>query len=167
MEKFIKQLAETHFDADRQAFINFIRKSFALNGDEITDIYNEVWIDVIDNVRRGRTEQVKNWKTYVFSLGWKRAYKLVTRRTEMQSIDIEDSYPMDYEAECLRRLNEDAEHLQSLEKIEIMMIELEAMPKKHKELLTLYYLKGKSTAEVAEAIGYSGDVCCNVATQLD
>lgn len=156
MEKFIQQLAETHFEADRQAFINFIRRSFALNGDEITDLYNEVWIDVIENVRRGRTEQVKNWKTYVFSLGWKRAYKHVTRSAKMQFIDDEEVNDSEFNEACLRNACYDTLHMAHLEEIEMLMMELEAMPEKQRNLLTLYYFKGKSTTEIAEAMGYSG-----------
>lgn len=157
MEKFILQLAQKHFNADRQTFINFIRKSFQLNGDEITDIYNEVWIDVIDNVRRGRTEKVKNWKSYVFSLGWKRACKLVTRRAEMERIDGEEYCCLDYESTCMKGVEDDSLHLKHLERIEAMMEELERMPMKQREMLTLFYIKGKSTTEVAEAMGYSSD----------
>lgn len=156
MEKFIQQLAQKHFNADRQAFINFIRKSFQLNGDEITDIYNEVWIDLIDNVRRGRTEKVKNWKSYVFNLGWKRACKLVTRRAEMERID-EEGGRLDFETGCLDDLEDDRLNLEHLERIETMMLELERLPEKQREMLTLFYLQGKSAAEVAEEMDYRSD----------
>lgn len=156
MEKFINQLAQKHFDMDRQAFINFIRCSFQLNGDEITDIYNEVWIDVIDNVRRGRTERVINWKSYIFSLGWKRAYKLVTRRVEMERIDEEKVYVAPLNEAYRRKAEEDALHIEYLEKIEMIMEQLQGLPEKQRHIIELYYLKGKSTAEVAEAMGYSG-----------
>lgn len=151
MENFLLQLAQTHFDSDRQAFINFIRKSFALNGDEITDIYNEVWIDVIDNVRRGRTKQVRNWKSYILNLGWKRAYKLVTRRVEMQMIDDEVVCEV-----RMREADADERHMTHLEEIEDMMLELEAMPEKQRKILVLFYIKGMSASEVAEQMGYSG-----------
>lgn len=156
MEKFINQLAQKHFDMDRQAFINFIRCSFRLNGDEITDIYNEVWIDVIENVRRGRTERVSNWKSYIFSLGWKRAYKLVTRRAAIERIDEKDVNDGAFNETCRRIAEEDSRHIECLKKIELIMGELEALPEKQKRIVDLYYLKGKSTAEVAEAMGYSG-----------
>ncbi|MDE6380242.1 MAG: sigma-70 family RNA polymerase sigma factor [Muribaculaceae bacterium] len=156
MENFIMQLAQAHFDSDRQAFINFIRRSFQLNGDEITDIYNEVWIDVIDNVRRGRTELVRNWKSYIFNLGWKRACKLVTRRAEMQVIDDEEVYDGEFNKVRLREMEEDIRNMEHLERIELMMTELEALPEKQRQILVLYYLKGKSAEEIAELMGYSG-----------
>lgn len=156
MENFIRQLAKEHFEANRQAFINFIRKSFQLNGDEITDIYNDVWIDVIENIRRGRTEQVKNWKSYVFRLGWKRAYKFATRRAEMLRLDDEPVSEWEFNEACLNILNDDLSHMKHLERIEGLMTELEAMPEKQRMIIVLYYLKGKSASEVAETLGYSG-----------
>lgn len=156
MENFIKQLAQEHFETLRQAFINYIRLSFPLNGDEITDIYNEVWIDVIENVRKGRTERVRNWKSYVFGLGWKRACKLVTRRAKMGSIDYEEAYATAFEKWALDMIEETAVHMAHLENIERLMMELENLPEKHKEVLRLYYLEGMSTAEIAKAMGYGG-----------
>lgn len=155
MEKFIQQLAQKHFEADRRAFINFIRQRFPLNGDEITDIYNDVWMDVIENIRRGRTERVKNWKSYVFGLGWKRASKVVTRRMETEHID-NDGYDGDFLSACNGIAEEDIIHIANLKMIEAVMSELEAMPEKQRQILVLYYIKGQSTAEVAEALGYSG-----------
>ena len=156
MENFIRQIAQEHFEAHRQAFINFIRKGFTLNGDEITDIYNDVWIDVIDNIRRGRTERVGNWKAYVFSLGWKRAYKLVTRRAEMESIDISEGGELAFQAFCIGKEEEDACNMRHLERIESVMMELERLPEKHRAVLELYYIKGMSAAEIAKEMGYSG-----------
>lgn len=155
MEKFIQQLAQKHFEADRQAFINFIRHSFPLNGDEITDIYNEVWMDVIENIRRGRTERVKNWKSYVLGLGWKRACKVVTRRVEVEHID-NYGHDGDFLSACNGIAEEDIIHIAHLEMIEAVMSELEALPEKQRQILVLYYIEGQSTEEVAEALGYSG-----------
>lgn len=158
MEKFIMQLAQKHFEVDRQAFINFIHQNFALNGDEITDIYNDVWMDVIENIRRGRTERVRNWKSYVFGLGWKRACKLVSRRTEMERIDSYGYYGVLLRA-CNDIAEEDAIHIGHLEKIESLMVELDAMPDKHREILMHYYLEEMTTAEIASLMGYSGARC--------
>ena len=156
MEKFIQNLVKSHFEANYQAFITFIRKSFPLNGDEITDIYNDVWIDVIENVRRGRTERVLNWKAYIFGLGWKRAYKTVTRRTDMDSIDCNESCEVLYQAYCMKEAERDTSHMDHLRRIESLMEGREGLPEKHRAVLTLYYLKGMSTAEIAESLGYSG-----------
>lgn len=156
MEKFINQLARTHFEADRQAFINFIRRSFPLDGDEITDIYNEVWIDVMDNIRRGRTEKVSNWKSYIFGLGWKRAFKIVTRGVGAERIDLEDNYGAGFQKACLERAKEDTADLELLERIEVVMDELEKMPEKLRKVIFLYYIEAKSTAEIASELGYSG-----------
>lgn len=157
MEKFIKQLAQENFEAMRNVFINFIRVSFPLNGDDITDIYNDVWIDVINNIRLGRTERVRNWKSYILSLGWKRAYKIVTRRTYMESIDNIEFTDAAYVSYCMRQEETDARHVMHLMKIEDVMDEMGKLPEKHQAILNLYYIKGMSTSEIANALGYSGD----------
>ena len=157
MENFITQLAQENFEAMRKAFMNFIRGSFDLNGDEIADIYNDVWIDVINNVRTGRTQRVSNWKAYIFSLGWKRAYKIVTRKTYMDSIDNAEFCEAAFQSYCTRLAESDASHIMHLRKIEKAMDELERLPEKHQAILTLYYIKGMSTAEIATVLGYSGD----------
>ena len=90
MENFICQLAQEYFEDLRPAFFNFIRRSFPLCDDEIAGIYSDVWIDAIENVRRGRTERVGNWKAYLFGLGWKRACKIMTRGMKTDSRDIPD-----------------------------------------------------------------------------
>lgn len=156
MEKFIRQLAQEHFEADRQAFINFIRKSFRLNGDEITDIYNEVWIDVIDNIRRGRTEHVRNWKSYVFDIGRKKACKLVTRRTEMERIEDEEGYSHDFQMICLETIESDNWQIAYLEQIEMLLTELQRMPERQREVLEHFYIDGMSMAEIASLMGYRG-----------
>ena len=89
MEKTIERLCQQHYEAHKQAFINFIHARFPFNGDEIVDLYIDVWMDVIDNIRRGKTEMVKNWKSYIFELGWKRAFKLVALDVAMKSIDVD------------------------------------------------------------------------------
>lgn len=156
MENFIRQLAKDYFEMLRMAFINFVRQSFPLNGDEITDIYNDVWMDVIENVRNGRTERVKNWKTYIFGLGWKRAYKIVTRRTVCDKFDDSESCCMALYTFSIKETEQSARHMEHLERIEKLMVELEGLPKKQQEVLRLYYLKGLSTAEIAEEMGYIG-----------
>ena len=156
MEKYIDRLCHEHYEANKQAFINFIRVSFPLNGDEITDIYIEVWMDVIDNIRRGKTERVRNWKSYIFGLGWKRACKIVTRGVDMESIDVDDRTPAGYDSACLDAMDDDLIHMKHLEKIEMLMEELDMMPEKHREILEHFYLEGMSTKDIAVAMGYRG-----------
>ncbi|MDE6195029.1 MAG: sigma-70 family RNA polymerase sigma factor [Muribaculaceae bacterium] len=156
MENFICQLAQEYFEDLRPAFFNFIRRSFPLCDDEIAGIYSDVWIDAIENVRRGRTERVGNWKAYLFGLGWKRACKIMTRGMRTDSLDIQDSFSPEFQTVCIRESEEDAINISHLEKIEMLMTELEQLPDKHRVVLELYYLKGMSTAEIAETMGYSG-----------
>ncbi len=47
-------------------------------------------------------------------------------------------------------------HMEHLERIEKLMVELEGLPKKQQEVLRLYYLEGLSMAEIAETMGYNG-----------
>lgn len=156
MENFIKQLAQEYFECLRHAFINFIRQSYPLNGDEITDIYNEVWMDVIENIRLGRTERVCNWKSYIFGLGWRRAYKTVTRKTETNSLDDSVTCGAAYQTYCMKQAEKDALHMRHLEQLDILMNELDQLPEKHQSVLRLYYIEGMSTSEIAETMGYSG-----------
>lgn len=157
MENFINLLSRQYFEANMQAFINYLHTSFPiLNGDDITDIYVEVWMDVIDNVRNGKTERVKNWKTYIFGLGWKRACKIVTRSVETERIGESGHNGSDYEAACLRDMEDSFGHIKHLERIEMVMDVLRSLPEKHREVLKLYYLEGMSTEEIAERMGYSG-----------
>ena len=156
MEKYIDRLCREHYEANKQAFINFISVSFPLNGDEITDIYIEVWMDVIDNIRRGKTERVRNWKSYIFGLGWKRVCKIVTRRVDMESIDADERPPVEYDSACLDTMVDDQIHLKHLENIEMLMEELYRMPEKHRALLEHFYLEGMTTEEIAMAMGYRG-----------
>lgn len=156
MEKTIERLCQQHYEAHKQAFINFIHASFPFNGDEIVDMYIEVWMDVIDNIRRGKTERVRNWKSYIFGLGWKRACKILTRGVDIESIDADDRAPVGYDSACLDSMDDDLIHLKHLEKIEMLMEELYRMPEKHRALLEHFYLEGMSTEEIAVAMGYGG-----------
>lgn len=156
MENFICQLAQKYFEDLRPAFFYFIRRSFSLCDDEIAGIYSDVWIDAIENVRRGRTERVGNWKAYLFGLGWKRACKIMTRGMRTDSLDIQDSFCPEFQTVCIREAEEEAINMSHLEKIEMLMTELEQLPDKHRVVLELYYIKGMSTAEIAETMGYNG-----------
>ncbi|MDE6512021.1 MAG: sigma-70 family RNA polymerase sigma factor [Muribaculaceae bacterium] len=156
MEKTIERLCQQHYEAHKQAFINFIHARFPFNGDEIVDLYNDIWMDVIDNIRRGKTEMVKNWKSYIFGIGLRRACKMTARGVAMESIDTDDRMAADYDSACLDTLEEDLIHIKHLEKIETLMEELYRMPEKHRALLEYFYLEGMSTEEIAVAMGYSG-----------
>lgn len=156
MEKTIERLCQQYYEANKQPFINFIHANFHFNGDEIVDMYIEVWMDVIDNIRRGKTERVMNWKSYIFGLGWKRACKIMTRGVEMKSIDNDVLTRAGYDSACLDAMDDDLTHIKHLEKIETLMEELCRMPEKHKILLEYFYLEGMSTEEIAAAMGYRG-----------
>lgn len=156
MEKTIERLCQQHYEAHKQAFINFIHASFPFNGDEITDMYIDVWMDVIDNIRRGKTEKVTNWKSYVFTLGWRRACKMATRGRDMERIDADDRTAAGYESAYLDTFDDDMIHMKHLENIETLMEELYRIPEKHRELLEHFYLEGMSTEDIAVAMGYRG-----------
>ncbi len=84
------EIVHRKFEEMKTPFINFLRKNFKIDYDDIMDIYVNVWIDVRDNIRRGKTDKVKNWRSYIFNLGWKQACKFAQRERHIPSFDDEN-----------------------------------------------------------------------------
>lgn len=136
-------------------FINYLRKNFNIDFDEIMNIYTKVWIDVRDNIIRNRIDKNTKWKAYILKMGWNQANKIATRSPRQDSIDdtnfnreqFEKTYSEQKEAE--KSIYEDPDMQ------EVLAAELSYIPDPCNKILKLYYFDELSMKEIAESMNYT------------
>ena len=65
--------------------MNYIRANFSISYDEVMDLYTDTWIEVRKIILSDRATDDK-WKALIFRIGWRQAYRRVTRHPEHISI---------------------------------------------------------------------------------
>ncbi len=143
-------------------FINFMRKNFKIDYDDIMDIYVNVWIDVRDNIRRRKTEDVKSWKSYIFNLGWKQACKFATRTRHIPSIDDEKFDWETFEKEYTAQKEAEKSIYNDPDLKAVLAAELSYIPDPCNKILRFYYFEERSMKDIADAMNYSNSRSANV-----
>ena len=77
------------FEEFKPLFVNFLHKNYHIDYDEIMNIYIETWIDVRDNIMRGRVEKGTKWKSYIMQIGIRKAIRFKERKRDVDSMDDE------------------------------------------------------------------------------
>lgn len=156
------EIAHKFFEEMKTPFINFLRKNFNIDYDDIMDIYVNVWIDVRENIRRKRTENVKSWKSYIFNLGWKQACKFATRLRHIPSID-DEKFDWDaFEKELLKQKEAEQSIYNDPELKKVLAAELSYIPDPCNQILKMYYFDERSMKDIADAMNYSNYRSANV-----
>ncbi len=156
------EIARCYFEEMKTPFINFLRKNFKIDYDDIMDIYTNVWIDVRDNIRNGKTERVRNWRSYIFKLGWMQAYKFATRIRHIPSID-DDRFDREaFEKEYTEQKEAEESIYNDPELKAVLAAELSYIPDPCNKILKMYYFDEFSMKDIADSMNYSNSRSANV-----
>lgn len=162
MANDFNEIAHRNFEEMKTPFINFLRKNFKIDYDDIMDIYVNVWIDVRDNIRNRKTERVKSWRSYIFNLGWKQACKFATRTRHIPSFDDENFDREEFEREYLKEKEAEKSIYNDPELKKVLASELSYIPDPCNKILKMYYLDEFSMKEIADSLNYSDARSANV-----
>ena len=156
------EIVHRNFEEMKTPFVNFLRKNFKINYDDIMDIYVNVWIDVRDNIRNRKTERVKSWRSYIFNLGWKQACKFATRTRYIPSFDDENFDREEFEKEYTKQQEAEKSIYNDPDLKEVLVAELSYIPDPCNKILRYYYFDECSMNNIAEAMNYSNSRSANV-----
>ncbi len=136
-------------------FINYLRKNFNIDFDDIMNIYTKVWIDVRDNIIRNRIDNNTKWKAYILKMGWNQANKIATRRPQQDSIDDTNFNREQFEKIYSEQKEAESSIYEDPDMQEILAAELSYIPDPCNKILKLYYFDELSMKEIAESMNYS------------
>lgn len=156
------EIVHRNFEEIKQPFVNFLRKNFKIGYDDIMDIYVNVWIDVRDNIRNGRTGRVRSWRSYIFNLGWKQACKFATRKKQIPSFDDENFDREEFEREYLKEREAEISIYDDPQLKAVLGAELSYIPDPCNKILKMYYFDKFSMKEIADSMNYSDARSANV-----
>ncbi|MDE7419538.1 MAG: sigma-70 family RNA polymerase sigma factor [Muribaculaceae bacterium] len=156
------EIVHRNFEEMKTPFINFLRRNFKIDYDDIMDIYVNVWIDVRDNIRNGKTERVKSWRSYIFNLGWRQACKFATRTRHIPSFDDENFDSDELESEYLKEKEAEKSIYNDPELKKVLASELSYIPDPCNKILKMYYFDKFSMKEIADSLNYSDARSANV-----
>lgn len=155
-------IVHRNFEELKTPFINFLRKDFKIDYDDIMDIYVNVWIDVRDNIINGKTENVTKWKSYIFRLGWRQAYKFATRIRHIPSIDDEKFDRDAFEQEYWKQRDAEKSIYNDPDLKALLATELSYIPNPCNQILKSYYYEDCSMRDIAFSLNYSNSRSANV-----
>lgn len=132
---------------NRDAFLNWIRKSYNLKEEDAADIYQDTLIAFYENVRNGKLERLSaNLQTYLFSIGKNMALKrhrsmrLIKKHEDAliaEADNVEDPFTGDVD-----------------ERTVAVKKAFEKMEEPCHSILKQYYYFRQSMAEIAETLDY-------------
>ena len=143
------------FEELKPLFVNYLRKNFTLDYDEIMDIYTDVWVDVRSNIARGKVKAGTKWKAYILKMGWNQANRIATRKGPVE-YGFDDRFNR---AEFERKYTEEKAAETSIyedpDMQAVLAAELSYIPDPCNKILKLYYFEELSMTEIADAMNYS------------
>jgi RNA polymerase sigma factor, sigma-70 family len=155
MEYVYNDIVRQWYEELKPLFMNYLRKNYPLDYDEIMNIYTNVWMDVRDNIRRGKVEPGTKWKAYILKMGWYQASKITQRRPLHDSMD-DDTFNRDkFEQEYTEQKEAETSIYEDPEMQAVLTAELSYIPDPCNKILKLYYFDDLSMTEIAESMNYS------------
>ena len=137
-------------------FLNFLRKNFSLDYDEIMDIYTEVWIDVRSNIMRGTVENGTKWKAYILKMGWYQANNIASRKPRgIDSYDDETFNRDEFEKKYTEEKAAETSIYEDPDMQAVLAAELSYIPDPCNKILKLYYFDDLSMKEIADTMNYN------------
>lgn len=155
MDYEYKDIVQQWYEEIKSLFINYLRKNFTLDYDEIMDIYTNVWMDIRDNIRRGKVEPGTKWKAYILKMGWYQAAKITTRRPHLDSMDDETFNRDKFEQEYTEKKEAEISIYEDADMQAVLAAELSYIPNPCNKILKLYYFDELSMTEIADSMNYS------------
>jgi len=133
----------------RKEFLGF-GKRYGLNEDELKDIYQEAFLAIRKHALNGRLLDVRSsFKTYLFGIGKHKILDII--KTKKNQVSFEELYKNFVGEEEL--LVTEAVNL-SPQQTKLRTY-FKKLGEKCKEVLTLFYYRGLTIAEIVEHAGYS------------
>lgn len=148
-------IVQRYFEEIKPLFINYLRRNFDIDYDDIMDIYVNVWIDLRRNIREGRLEEGTRWKSYILRMGFNQAHTFATRRVPTISSDDETFNQDGFQAEYLLRCEADKSVYADPEMQAVLAAELSYIPEPCNSILKMYYYQEMSMEEIAQSNNYS------------
>lgn len=131
----------------RAEFLNYGRKNFALDQEKLSDIYQDSFTAVVQNIKNDRLTQLScSFKTYLFRVARNQALNLLNKTTHYTYIPIEP------ESEEEELLYTEADTWN--EKQNIVYHIVSALEPPCSQILNLFYWNKKSMNEIARIMGY-------------
>lgn len=152
-------IAHRWFEELKTPFMNYIRANFSISYDEVMDLYTDTWIEVRKIILSDRATDDK-WKALIFRIGWRQAYRRVTRHPEHISIsnggdEDEETFNRGlFEAEKAAQSADAKSVYEDPELQAVLGAELSYIPDPCNKILKLYYFDELSMTEIAEAMNY-------------
>ena len=156
------EIVHRNFEEMKTPFVNFLRKNFKIDYDDIMDIYVNVWIDVRDNIQHRKTEHVKSWRSYIFNLGWKQACKFATRKKQIPSFDDENFDREEFEKKYTEEQEAEKSIYNDPDLKTVLAAELSYIPNPCNNILKMYYFDDRSMKDIADTMNYSNSRSANV-----
>ena len=117
-------------------------KTFKLNTEELTDIYQEAFLSFYENLLNGKiTQFTSSIKTYIFSIGKFKIYEQLRKNSKFKVIDV----PIN-ENITIDDLNLDSDIL--TEREQLVKANFKKLGKQCQQVLELFYLKGKTLNDI-------------------
>lgn len=134
----------------KKPFFNYAKK-FNINNEEITDIYQDVILAFIENIKTGKLVRFDSTiKTYLFSIGKYVIYNKIKKENKLQIVDSfkESDFKTEKEYEVL--------FLQELSnKQQLLKKSFDLLGEKCQQILTLFYFRGFNLEEITTHLGYN------------
>ena len=144
------------FEEYKTLFVNYLHKNYQIDYDDIMNIYIDTWIDVRDNIMRGKVKQGTKWKAYIMQIGIRKAMRFKERKREVDSMDDERFNREQFEKVYTESKEAETSIYEDPDLQAVLAAELSYIPDPCNKILKLYYFDGFSMKEIADAMNYSG-----------
>ena len=162
MPYIYNEIVHHFFEEIKPLFINYLRKNFNIDYDEIMGIYTETWIDVRENIISQRVEEHTNWRAYILRIGWNKANKFVSRRPVIISTE-DDKFDRAEFENAYKKEYEQVESIYNDPALKAVLgAELSYIPNPCNKILNLYYFDHFSMHQIADMMNYSSYRSANV-----
>lgn len=132
---------------NRTGFMRFVVQKYGVPNDIVEDFYQDAFIALVENIRRGKLDQLKsNISTYLFSIGKFMAFKHY-KKPRLMEADFSDF------EELLKDDSEEEERDEAL--IQLIQTKLEQMGESCKKILIQFYYEGKKIDQIVELGDYA------------
>jgi RNA polymerase sigma factor (sigma-70 family) len=142
-----REVIKNLYIENRAGFIRFVVRKYAVPNDVVEDFYQDAIIVLIENIRKGKLDELKSSiSTYFFSIGKFMAFKYY-KKTNMSIVDLSGF------EELLKDDSDKEERDEVL--IQLIQSKLEQMGDACKKILVLFYYEGKKIEDIVKMGDYA------------
>ncbi len=134
----------------KKPFFNYAKK-FNINNEEVVDIYQDVILAFIENIKNGKLVRFdSSIKTYLFSIGKYVIYNKIKKENKLQIVH-------SFKESDLKTMKEhEVLFLQELtNKQQLLKKSFGLLGEKCQQILTLFYFRGFNLEEITTHLGYN------------